>query len=109
MTRAAGWLLAVSYGIGGPVCLGLELRRQLFSERFDVPSILVVAVCVLQLACALVILRPRFATAAAGALTFTTVGAIFAHLRIGSPFTTLPAIAYTVIQVLYARAMRGAR
>lgn len=107
--RAVGWFLALAYGIGGPVCIVLELRSHLFSERFDLPPALIFVVCVLQLLCAVGVLIPRFAASAAAGLTITTVGAIFSHLRIGSPFTTLPAIVFTVIQVWYGIANQEGR
>jgi hypothetical protein len=93
--------LAVAYGVGAPVSAVLELRSALFSQRFLVPPALLYATCVIQLACAAVVLSRRYARAAAAVLTVTTLGAAGAHLRIGSPLTALPAVAFTVLQVWF--------
>jgi cytochrome bd-type quinol oxidase subunit 2 len=106
LTRFTGWFLALCYGVGAPIGAILELGGHVFSQRFDFPPALILVVCGVQLACAAVILLPRFAPWAAAALTVTTVGAIGAHLRIGSPVTALPAIFFTVLQVWYGIASR---
>jgi uncharacterized membrane protein YphA (DoxX/SURF4 family) len=106
LIRLTGWFLALCYGVGAPLGAILELRGQVFSQRFELPPALILVVCGVQLACAAVILLPRFAPWAAAALTVTTVGAIGAHFRIGSPVTALPAVFFTVLQVWYGIASR---
>jgi hypothetical protein len=84
----------------------LELRGHVLSQRFDLPPALILAVCGLQLACAAGVLVPRFAPWAAALLSATSLGAIGAHIRIGSPVTALPAVLFTVLQVWYGLASR---
>jgi hypothetical protein len=107
-TRRAGWLLALSYGIGAPLTAYLEVTNRLFSARFDHPPALILAVCALQFICAFGVLVDSVAAWAAAALTVTTVGAIGSHIRIGSPLTAMPAVLFTVVQVWFAVATRRA-
>jgi hypothetical protein len=79
----------------------LEIRGHVFSDRFDYPSAFILAVCAIQLACAAVILIPRFAVWAAAVLSVTTVGAIASHIRIGSPDRAVPALLFTLLQLWY--------
>jgi DoxX-like family len=97
----AGWFLALSYGVGAPLAGVLEVRAHVLSQRFDYPPALIFAVCGLQLVCATTILVRALAPWAAAALTFTTLGAIASHIRIGSPLTAVPALLFTIVQVSY--------
>jgi uncharacterized membrane protein YphA (DoxX/SURF4 family) len=100
--RFAAWFLALSYGIGAPLTAYLEYASHTFSERFGYPATLIYLTCAVQLVCAVGVLVRPYARWAAVALTVITVGAIVSHLRIGSPLTAVPAIAYTAIQVWVA-------
>lgn len=106
--RITAWILAVSYGVGGPGMAVLEFRRQLFSTRFDWSPGLIYVTCVVQFACAIALLMPRFASLAAAGLTVTTLGAVVSHFRIGSPLTAIPAVLYTAVQVWFGLAARSA-
>lgn len=106
--RITAWILAISYGVGGPWMAVLEFRNQLFSTRFDWPPALIYVTCVIQFACAFAVLMPRFASLAAAGLTVTTLGAVVSHFRIGSPLTSIPAVLYTALQVWFGLAARSA-
>ena len=106
LTRLAGWFLALAYGLGAPLTAVLEVRRHALSDRFGYSSAFILAVCAIQLACAVVILIPRFAFWAAAVLSVTTVGAIASHIRIGSPQTAVAAILFTALQLWYGIASR---
>lgn len=106
--RLAGYLLAISYGIGAPIAAILELRSGLISVRFDLPPELVLLACAIQVVAAGGVLTRRFAPWAAAALTITTLGAVGAHLRIGSPLTSVPAVIYSIVQLWFGF-RRGAR
>jgi cytochrome bd-type quinol oxidase subunit 2 len=99
--RRTAWFLALSYGIGAPLAAVLEVRRHVLSQRFDYPPALILGVCVLQLGCAFAVFGRRLAPWAAAALTLTTLGAIVSHIRIGSPWTALPAVFFTIVQVWF--------
>ena len=102
-TDIAAGFLAISYGLGAPLTAFVEYRIQVLSLRFDLPPWLVYLTCAVQLACAVGVLVRPLASRAAAALTATTLGAIFAHLRIGSPMTAAPALVYTLIQIWFGR------
>lgn len=104
--HVTAWFLAITYGVGAVVTGFLELDRQLFSERFGYPPALIFAVCAVQLVCALAVLNRRLAPLAAAGLTVTTLGAVASHVRIGSPWTALPAAFFTVVQVWFGLASR---
>jgi len=91
----------VSYGIGAPLSAVLEYRSHLFSQRFALPPGLVYVTFAVQLCCSIGVLVPRFASWAAAVLTVTTLGAIASHVWIGSPFTAVPAVFYTAVQVWF--------
>jgi hypothetical protein len=102
------WFLAVSYVAAAPVMVVLESRSALFSQRFDLPAWLIYGTVIVQVASVLLILSNRYAATAALALSATTLGAFFSHIRIGSPFNALPALAFTVAQLwLAAQLVRG--
>ena len=104
--KVSAWFLAVSYGIGGSLTAVLEYRKHLFSERFDLPPELIYLTCAAQLLCAFGVFHRKSAPWAAAVLTVITVGAIASHLRIESPATALPALAYTAIQVWFGLTVR---
>lgn len=100
-------LLAVSYGVGAPLAAYLEYQDQLLSQRFDLPPALLYVTSAVQFACAFGVLLKPLASWAAFLLTCTTLGAVAAHVMIGSPETALTAVAYTVAQVWYGLERRG--
>lgn len=104
--RATAWFLAIGYGIAAPVVAVLEYRAALFSSRFDVPASLVYVTAMVQFGCAIAIPVPRLASGAAVVLSVTSIGAMGAHLRIGSPLTALPAVLFTALQLWFAGATR---
>ncbi len=104
--RATGVLLAIAYGIGAPLAAWAEVRGHALSQKFDLPPAFVLAVCVVQFACAFGVLVPRLASLAAAVLTVTTLGAIGLHLRIGAPAAALPAFVFTGVQVAFGLGMR---
>ena len=105
--RVAAWILAVGYGLGAPVTVFLELRDATLSQRFDVPPALIHATCAVQLVCVFAVFSRRAAPWAAAALTGITLGAVVCHLRIGSPLTAIPALAFTAVQVWFGLASRA--
>ena len=100
--RVAAWFLAVSYGIAAPLTAFLEYRGQTLSQRFDLPPELIYIVCAVQALCAVGVLKDQTRVASAVALTVITIGAMGAHLRIGSPQTALGAVFYAAVQVWFA-------
>ena len=109
-TRAMAWFLAVAYGIGAPVSAFLELDGAVLSTRFGIPPALLYLACLVQVVGAASLFLPRHRAWGALALTATTLGAMGAHLRIGSPLTAVPALLFTVGQLWFAWATyRSAR
>jgi hypothetical protein len=99
--RIMATLLAISYGLGAPLAAFLEYRDQVLSQRFDLPPALIYLTCAVQFACAFGVFAKPLASWAALLLTFTTLGAIASHVKIGSPETAVTAVVYTVIQVWF--------
>ena len=104
--RLVAWILAISYLVGAPLAAFLEFSGQLMSERFGLPPLLIYLTCVAQVVLAVGILRPRFAVWSAALLTVLAMGAVVSHLRIGSPLTALPALAYTAVQLWFITTTR---
>ena len=105
--RIVAWVLAVSYWVGVPIAVAMEYRTGFMSARFGFPPAFVYAVSAAQFVLAAGLLVPRFLVASGVALTVITLGAVASHLRIGSPLTALPALAYTLVQLwLIFRARR---
>ena len=98
----AGWFLVVTYGIGAVVFALLEYSGHVMSARFDYPPLFIYLVSAAQLVCAVALLFPRWILTALAVFTVLSLGAVASHFRIGSPITSLPAAAYTVIQVWLA-------
>lgn len=109
VVRLLGLFLGISYGIGGPVAALLELRAATLSSRFDLPPSLILSVAVFQTISALAILARRNRIVAALALTAISIGAIASHVRIGSPQTSIAAVAYTLVQLWYVRELLRGR
>jgi hypothetical protein len=101
-------VLAVTYLIGALVVGYLEYNGQVLSQRFDLPPLLIYATCAAQLLLAVGLLLPKFAVWSAGLLTVIAIGAVGSHLRIGSPLTALPALAYVAVQLWFITASRKA-
>jgi uncharacterized membrane protein YphA (DoxX/SURF4 family) len=100
MTVAA-WFLALSFTIPAPSGAWLEYQRSFFSERFGWPPELMYAVFAIQFVAGMAVLRPAWSTWAAAALALTTAGAAYSHFRIGMPQTSVPALAYTALEVWF--------
>ena len=107
--RIVAWVLAVSYLIGAPLVAFLEYNGQVMSARFGIPPLLIYATSAAQVVLAVGILRPRFAVASAALLSVIAAGAVFLHLRIGSPLTAVPALIYVVVQLWFITATRKTR
>ena len=99
--RVVGVFLALSYGLGSIGGGIMEYRDHYFSERFELPPELLYVTFAVQALCAVGVLAPRFARLAALCLTATSVGAIVAHFRIGSPATSIAGFVFTAIQLWY--------
>ncbi len=109
LLRFTGLFLAISYGLAAPLTAWAEFAGSALSERFGYPAAFIYLVCAVQVVCALGVLRRSLAPLAAAVLTVITLGALVSHLMIGSPLTSLPAIAYSAIQVWFGLASRGER
>ena len=103
--RIVGWFLVLSYAIGSPVFAIIEARTGLLSQRFDYSPEFLYLVSGIQFICSLVLFLRSVAPWSAFVLTVLTVGAIASHLRIDSPVTALPALAYTALQIWYGLRM----
>jgi hypothetical protein len=95
----AGWFLLVTYGLGAIVFALLEYFGHVMSARFDYPPLFIYLVSVIQVLCAVGLLFPRWIVVSLAVFTVLSLGAVASHFRIGSPITSLPAVAYTVFQI----------
>lgn len=100
--RIARWLLVIAYGIGSPVFVIAEFMTGVFSARFDYPPGFLYFVGVVQFSCAVLLVLKRARLLSLAGLTVMSVGAIYAHFRIGSPFTSIPSLVFTAAQLWYA-------
>jgi len=97
--RVVYWLLFFSYLIGSPAMMVVEFRGQLLSERFGyVPEIIYIVGIVQVLSVLLLRVRPA-ALWSLVVLTVLSLGAVWSHLKIGSPLTSVPALVYTALQI----------
>ncbi len=101
--RAARWFLIIAYGVGSPAFAIAEAVSGIFSARFGYPPEFLYLVSVLQFASAALLLFRRFELVSLALLTIMSLGAIYSHFRIDSPLTALPSLAFTIIQMMYAR------
>jgi hypothetical protein len=97
----AFWFLFLSYVVGSPAFAIVEARTGIFSERFEYPAEFLYLVSGMQVVCALALFVRSIAPWSIVVLTVISLGAVFSHFRIDSPVTSLPAVAYTVIQIWY--------
>jgi hypothetical protein len=97
----AGWFLFLSYAIGSPVFAIIEAKTGLFSARFEYPPEFLYLVSGVQFVCSLMLFKRAVAPWSISVLTALTIGAVASHIRIDSPTTALPALAYTAIQIWY--------
>jgi len=104
-TRVVAWVLAISYMVGAPLAAFLEFNGQTMSERFGYPPGFIYATSFVQFICSIGLLLPRFASWAAILLTAIALGAVASHLRIGSPITSLPALAFAAAQIWFIRSI----
>ena len=65
LTQVVAWVLAISYMVGAPLAAFLEYNCQTLSKRFDYPSELIYATCIVQFFCSIGLLLPRLAPWAA--------------------------------------------
>lgn len=103
---AVGFLV-VTYAVAAPLTAYFEYHAATVSERFGLPPALIYAVCALQVVFVAGLLVRRWAPWAALGLSVLTLGALGSHLRIGSPLTALPALAYTGLQLWVAWSARA--
>ena len=101
MQRATVWFLTLSYAIGSPAFSVFEAQTGVISARFGYPPAFLYLVGATQFACALVLRRRSLAPWACAVLSVLSLGAAASHLRIHSPLTSIPALAYTAIQIWY--------
>lgn len=101
LQRAAFWFLVISYSIGSPAFGIIEAQTGLLSERFGYPSTFLYLVSATQFVCALLLFNRRAELWSIAILTILAAGAVVSHFRIGSPLTSLPALAYVGIQIWY--------
>lgn len=99
--RVAGWFLMLSYLAGSTVYALIEANTGLFSERLGYSSEFLYAVAATQVISALFLRSPRWAPWSCAILSVLSLGAVYSHLRIDSPLTAIPAVAYTLIQAWY--------
>jgi hypothetical protein len=99
--RLAGWFLVVSYLVGSPAFALLELQTAAISQRFDYSPAFLYAVGGAQFICAALLFVRKLVPWSCAVLTVLSMGAVVSHFRIGSPVTSLPALAYTIIQIWY--------
>lgn len=99
--RVSGWFLFLSYAVGSPVFAMVEAKTGIFSERFNYPSEFLYFVSGVQFVCAFMLFKRALAPWSSVVLTVLSLGAVMSHLRINSVVTSLPALAYTIIQVWY--------
>jgi len=104
--RIVAWVLAISYLVGAPLVGFLEYNGHVMSERFGILPVLVYATSAAQVLLAVGLLRPRFAVRSTAVLTVIAAGAVFLHLRIGSPLTAVPALTYAAVQLWFITALR---
>lgn len=74
------------------------------SDRFGYPPEFIYATSFIQVVCSVGLVLPRFTFWAATFLTVIAIGAVVSHLKIGSPVTSLPALAYAIVQIWLIRA-----
>lgn len=104
--RVVAYFLAVSYGVGSPITAIWEYREDFFSQRFDLPPEVLYTAFIIQFICAFGVLSRRFAPWSALCLTVITIGAVYAHFRIGSPASSIAAFTYTCLQIWFWYSVR---
>lgn len=99
--KIIGWFLTIAYGVGSPVFGIVEFRTGIFSQRFDYSPEFLFFVTATQFVCALLLFFRRLAPWSAALLTVFSLGAVYSHFKIGSPFTAIPSAIFTAMQVWY--------
>lgn len=97
----AHWFLLISYTAGSAAFAIGEAMTGIFSERFDYPPEFLYLVAGMQIICALLLRVRAAALWSIAVLTILAIGAAYSHFRIGSPMTSIPALAYIAIQAWY--------
>lgn len=103
----ASAFLALSYTVGGPLTAFVEHQSQTLSAHFGLPPGAIYLTCLIQFLCGFGVLWPSTAFGSAMVLSVFTVGAIGAHLSVGTILDTLPAVFYTVLQVWFGIRVRA--
>ena len=98
----SGWFVFISYAVGSPAMIAVEFRGEVVSQRFGLMPEFVYVVGLVQFVCAFLLFSPRMATWSLATLSVLSAGAVGLHLKIGSPLTGVPALAYTALQVWIA-------
>jgi len=99
LLQVVHWFLFLSYVLGSPAMLVVEFRGHLVSDRFEYVPEFIYFVGVMQIVCALLLLSRPLALWSLVVLSVLSAGAVWSHIRIDSPLTGLPALAYTILQV----------
>lgn len=79
------------------------------SLRFGYTEEFIFFICIVQLLCSLALLAPRLILWSIAALTVISIGAVASHIKIDSPLTALPAVAYTLVQIWFAYRVKTGR
>jgi hypothetical protein len=101
LQRGTGWFLLVSYAIGSPIGAIIEAHTGAISGRFDYTPEFLYLVSAAQFVSALVLFNRFLAPWGIAVLTLVSLGAVYSHFKIDSPVTSIPAVAYTLIQIWY--------
>ena len=103
---AASALLALAFvGSGGMKILNPKFSGEMF-VRYGYPAWFAVVIGVAEVAAGLLLLVPRLAAYAAGALAVIMAGAVFTHLRAGEAAQSIVPFVLLVVAVLIALARR---
>lgn len=76
-----------------------EYQSRGLSQPLGYPPGLIYLICLVQFACALLLLKWELVPWAAAVLTGITLGAVASHFRVGAPLSALPPLFYTAVQV----------
>lgn len=92
-------LVAVSYAVGAPVAFLMEYRHGWVSGNLGLPENVIFLAAALQLCCSVAILFRATANLATAALSVVSIGVAVSYLRSGATLASVPALAYTLVQV----------
>ena len=92
-------VVALSYALGAPVAALMEHRYGVLSGGLGLPEHVVFLAAAVQLCCSVAILFRATANLATATLTVISIGVAVSYLRGGAPLASVPALAFTVVQV----------